>query len=275
MRFVAIRDDDTNALTPDDYLERLYRPFLDRGLPVNLATIPNVRTDTTYGDGIPEGFLVAKGGAEGRAVQIGSNPKLVRYIKENPGYHVVQHGYNHEFINGNCEFEQEDRADVVRRIHKGRILLLEAGLGRPETFVAPYDRFTPASLEEASKHFRVISTSWFDLRKVPGAWWLGYFLKKAFHRPHWRVRNTILLSHPGCHLSYHRPYATMLDEIRRSIESRCLTVLVTHWWEFFRNNQPDEPFIDVLHETAEFLAQSPDIKVVSFHDIARGAVPLN
>ena len=45
MRTVIIRDDDTNALTPVDCLERLYRPFLVRGLPVNLATIPEVRTD--------------------------------------------------------------------------------------------------------------------------------------------------------------------------------------------------------------------------------------
>src|ERR1041384_832138 len=55
MRYVILRDDDTNALTPVEYLERLYRPFLDNGFPVNLATIPNVRTDVTYGAGIPEG----------------------------------------------------------------------------------------------------------------------------------------------------------------------------------------------------------------------------
>ena len=35
MRYVILRDDDTNALTPVDCLERLYRPFLNRGLPVN------------------------------------------------------------------------------------------------------------------------------------------------------------------------------------------------------------------------------------------------
>ena len=37
MRYVILRDDDTNALTPIECLETLYRPFLDRGLPVNLA----------------------------------------------------------------------------------------------------------------------------------------------------------------------------------------------------------------------------------------------
>src|SRR5437870_3824758 len=60
MRYVILRDDDTNALTPVDCLERLYRPFLDRGLPVNLATIAKVRTDTTGAGGALEGYLVAR-----------------------------------------------------------------------------------------------------------------------------------------------------------------------------------------------------------------------
>ena len=62
MKYVIIRDDDTNALTPVEYLEKLYRPFLDRGFPVNLATIPNVRSDVCLPMGEPEGFLVARNG---------------------------------------------------------------------------------------------------------------------------------------------------------------------------------------------------------------------
>src|SRR5581483_7450056 len=56
---VILRDDDTCALTPRACLERLYRPFLDRGLPVNLAVIPEVRTDVRTDDGAREGFLAA------------------------------------------------------------------------------------------------------------------------------------------------------------------------------------------------------------------------
>ena len=58
MRYVIIRDDDTNALTPIECLERLYRPFLDCGLPVNLAVIPDVSTEAKMSDGRPEGFLL-------------------------------------------------------------------------------------------------------------------------------------------------------------------------------------------------------------------------
>src|SRR5689334_2179799 len=102
MRYVILRDDDTNALTPVAFLERLYRPFLERGLPVNLAVIPNVRTDTTYGQNILEGFLVARNGTKKKLIPIGDHPALVEYLLENPGYHVAQHGYNHEFVRGNC-----------------------------------------------------------------------------------------------------------------------------------------------------------------------------
>src|SRR2546425_7136904 len=58
MRYVVLRDDDTNALTPVECLERLYRPFLDCGLPVNLAVIPDVSTEAKMSDGRPEGFLL-------------------------------------------------------------------------------------------------------------------------------------------------------------------------------------------------------------------------
>src|SRR5512135_2635354 len=72
MTYVIIRDADTNAFTPVNCLERLYRPFLDRGLPVNLATIPDVATNATRADGKPEGFLEVK--PTGTASQAASTP---------------------------------------------------------------------------------------------------------------------------------------------------------------------------------------------------------
>jgi hypothetical protein len=275
MHYVVLRDDDTNALTPVDYLERLYRPFLERGLPVNLAAIPNVRTDITYGENIPEGFLVAKNGVTRKMAPIGENQKLVAYLRANAGFRVVQHGYNHEFVNGDCEFEHDDRADIVRRIECGREMLRAAGLGEPRTFVAPYDRFTRMSMAEVAARFRLISTGWFEWKRVPVRWWPLLGAKKISRTPHWHVNGTVLLSHPGSFLSYHKPIETMLDAIRTSIASRRLTVLVTHWWEFFRDKVPDERLIAVLHETAAYLASASQISVVAFADIEKGKVPLN
>lgn len=274
MRYVIIRDDDTCALTPVECLETLYRPFLERGLPVNLATIPNVRSDVFLPNGQPEGFLVAAKDVKPGSYPLGDNHKLVQYLHSNRGYRIVQHGYHHEFINGLCEFDHDNRADIARRLDLGKRHLQDAGFAESRAFVAPYDRLTRVSYREAARRFELISTGWFELGRMPYSWWPGFLLRRVRKRNHWRAGGATLLSHPGCHLSYHRPYGTMLEEIQKSIASRRLTVLVTHWWEFYRNGEPDRPFIGVLHKTAEYLASDPQIRVVSFSDVAAGAVPI-
>jgi hypothetical protein len=263
MRYVILRDDDTNALTPISCLERLYRPFLDRGMSVNLAVIPEVRTRITLPDGRQEGFLQAKNGTQADTLPIAANPELVAYLKANPGFRVVQHGCHHDYF----EFDRPDRGDVARRLDHGTNRLLEAGFQRPKAFVAPYDKISRVGMEELAKRFQVVSTGWFELQRVPTAWWPRYALKKLRKRPHWRTGQTCLLSHPGCLLSYHRPYAQMLDRIRAAIDASEVTVLVTHWWEYFRDGEADEPFIEVLHETAEMLAARRDVRVVSFDEV--------
>lgn len=275
MRYVILRDDDTNALMPVECLETLYRPFLDRGFPVNLATIPNVNTEATYAEGRPELFLLAKKGITPKTLAIGSNPELVRYLKDNPGYCIVQHGCRHEFVHQSYEFDHSDRPDISRRLDEGTRCLLEAGFRRPTTFVAPYDQLSSVALEEVSRRFRVLSTGWFELRRLPLAWWPRYALKKTLGAPHWRMGRTTLLSHPGCHLSYHKSCDTILDQIIKSIDSLKVTVLVTHWWEYFRENKPDDRFIQVLHETADYLARRPDVKVISFDEVVEKELALN
>jgi hypothetical protein len=268
MRYVIIRDDDTCALTPIECLESLYRPFLERKLPVNLATIPNVRSDVFYPNGPlkgePEGFLVAAKDVKPGAYAIGSNQKLVQYLKKNAGYNIVQHAYHHEFVNGKPEFDIHDRADIARRLDFGTQLLLEAGFAKPRTFVAPYDRITRESYFELAQRFKVISTGWFEWKRIPTPWWGRLLAAKLQRRKHWRVQGVTLLSHPGCLLSYQRPYETMLENLKNTVRSNHLIVLVTHWWEFFRGGDRDDKFIRVLHETADFLANEPEIKVVPF-----------
>jgi Uncharacterized protein conserved in bacteria (DUF2334) len=267
MRRVILRDDDTNALTPVEALERLYRPFLDRGLPVNLATIPNVRLDARTADGRPEGFLVAANGEPGPTAALRHDQNLARYLRANRGFHIVQHGFDHSLY----EFERRDRIEIARRLDEGARLLVDAGFPKPQTFVAPYDRLSRTSLKLAATRFPVISTGWFEWRRLPWAWRPAYLRKKASRSPHWRVGNTVLLSHPGCLLSCFKPCDGMLENVRRAVEGRRLTVLVTHWWEYFRDNRPDEPFIAILHQVADLLAKTPNLKVITFAEAQRVA----
>lgn len=265
MRYIILRDDDTNALTPADCLERLYRPFLDRGLPVNLATIPNVRTDARRADGRPEGFLHGGNSGAGAHAWIGRNRELVAYLRSHPAYHIVQHGYDHSLY----EFGSHDTHDLARRLDRGAERLMQAGFPRPETFVAPHDRISRESFAALTSRYRVVSTGWFEWRRVPPRWWAAYAFRKLRRRPHWRAGRTLFLSHPGCLLSRFRDREGMLDRVRAAVAAQPLTVLVTHWWEYFPDGRPDEAFIGLLHRTAEFLASEPDLQVVSFAELAQ------
>src|ERR1041384_4119825 len=275
MRYVILRDDDTNALTPIECLERLYRPFLERGLPVNLATIPDVSTAAEFAAGQPELFLLAKSGPTPSHLPLGSNRKLVDYLQANSGYHIIQHGCRHESVHNAREFNHDDRSDIARRLDEGAQCLVDAGFRRPTTFVAPYDQFSRTGLEEVSKRFRVVSGGWYELGRLPVSWWPQYAWKKTSRAPHWRVGQTTLLSHPGCHLSYQKAYDRVLESIKASIDNQKLTVLVTHWWEYFRYQQADARMIAILHETARYLSHRPDVQVLSFDDLAEERIELN
>ncbi len=269
IHYVILRDDDTCALTPADCLERLYRPFLDRGLPVNLATIPAVATEAKRADGKREGFLQFNHGTTTPVVAIGQNRALVDYLLARPLYHILHHGYDHSLHEFDCS-----RGEAARRLAAGSRRLAEAGFAPPDTFVAPYDRFSPAALRLAARRYPVISTGWFEWRRLPPAWWIPYLLKKIRRRAHWSAGGTLLLSHPGCLLSRLSPLDTMFDRVRTAVMSRPLTVLVTHWWEYFNDTQPDADFIGVLHRTADYLARDPSIRVISFADLATGRATL-
>jgi hypothetical protein len=271
MRYVILRDDDTNALTPVECLERLYRPFLDRGLPVNLAVIPDVATKALTPQGRTEGFLFARNGTRAATVPLGDNQGLVRYLHQNPGYQVVQHGCHHECF----EFELASPPEISARLERGTRLLMDAGFPRPVTFVAPHDKISRESYRELGRRFAVISSGWFELQRLPLAWWPQYLMKKTRRAPHWRVGGTALLSHPGCLLSAQRNFDSMLEEIIRAVHRQQLTVLVTHWWEYFPEGKPNEAFIQRLHQTAEYLASQEDIRVISFADLAKDGVRLN
>ena len=338
MRYVILRDDDTNILTPPECLERLYRPFLNAGLPVNLATIPAVSMAAKRPDGQPEAFLWGRarlsqraaadfgpdrGTLEDIAENLSETPEffpprrpsssnsdlmtttttrdegrgrlgsrcgglgqtlpaseeclpitresaLAQYLRENPNYHIVQHGFHHEPF----EFDSDDRSRVVHRLESGEQLLRQAGFPRPAAFVAPHDKFSPVSFREAVRRFPVISSGWFELRRLPWEWWPHYALARALKRPHWRVNGTVLLSHPGCLLSYTRPYDSMLASLKAELQRRQLTVLVTHWWEYFRDGRPDEPFIAVLHSLAEYLRAQNNLNVITFASLAHRKLPL-
>lgn len=269
MHYVILRDDDTNALTSPDLLETLYRPFLKWKMPVTLATIPCVSREARMGDGKREGFLPNSKAEQRGNAPISEATELLAYLKANPCYQIAQHGLFHEFE----EFNLRSADEAARRLEAGANYLNDAGLSKPAAFVAPHDKFSPASFRETARRFPVISSGWFELRRLPYAWWPKYMLRKLRGNPHWSAGGTLLLSHPGCILSYHRHPGEILPAIQRQVLSRSLTVLVTHWWEYFYEGERNAPFIQALHDTCEWLGSREDVRVISFEEAARMYVP--
>ena len=123
----------------------------------------------------PKAFFWPRPVRSPATLPIGSNQRLVGYLLQNSGFHIVQHGLHHDYM----EFERDDRSEIRRRLERGARLLREAGFPRPQTFVAPYDKFSRVSLAETAGRFRVVSSGWYESRRLPVSWWPKYFLKKS------------------------------------------------------------------------------------------------
>lgn len=267
MKRILIRDDDTNATTPVTCLERLYRPFLDRRMPVNLSVIPEVRTDIIMPNGKLEGFIAPDAIGRHEALCMRADLPVTQYLRENPLYHVAQHGLRHEFVNGHFEFDREDRNEIAARLENGGRILREAGFPAPIAFVAPQDKMSRISLQEVVCRFSVVSCGWYERRRLPLKWLPRYAMKKLLGQAHWRIGQTLLLTHPGGLMSRYRPYDGMLAAVRNAIETFDTLVLVTHWWEFFPNGEADDALIDILHQVGDMLAARDDVSVVTFRDL--------
>ena len=275
MKHCLIRDDDVNALSSPDRLDRLFRPFLEQGIPVNLAVIPEVRTDTRLPDGTLEGFLEGPEAGQPGILPIGSNTGLVDHLVREPDFHVAQHGLTHEMREGGFEFGGSDPVDIASRLDRGLARFEEAGLPGPRTFVAPQDHMSRVSLSEAARRFDVVSGGWYDLSMVPGRWWPIYLLqKKVLGRSHWQAAETTFLSHPGCLLAPDRNPEGWSQEVRRQIDSRQFTVVVVHHWEFFDQDGERTHLVEGLHAFASELASWTEVGTVTFTDVAEGRVPL-
>ena len=268
MNLVLLRDDDANATTPPEHLERLYRPFLARGFPVNLSVIPEVRCNVRMPDGRLEGFLHAPFAGRADTIPIARNRDLVTYLLQEPGYRVAQHGLHHDLPSGRFEFDRDDLRDLRDRIERGLQRFEEAGLPRPCAFVAPQDRLSRAAIAILPRYFRVISGSWYSLERIPVVWWPAYLVqKKVWRRDGFRIGGAWFLSHPGCRFRPGRDPDAARREVLALIERRAWTVVVLHHWEFFRADREDAARVRALHAFAEDLASRPHVRVVSFQDL--------
>lgn len=264
-RRVLLCDEDTNALTPPDKLDQLYRPMLDYGLRVNLAVIPWVRTELRKEDGQPWEWLGSETTSEARAIPVGHNSELTSYLRANPGFHIAQHGCHHE----RAEFARHSRLEIGRRLSQGAALLLNAGLGYPIAFVPPDDRLSSTAFDEVTSRYRVLYCRRSLWGSVPLKRWPANLLRRLRHSSSWRAGSASVLDLASDVLTRRMRAPDLVEAVKGVVEETSLAVLVTQWWRYFPLGRADLKAIAALHDVARWLVLEPDIDVVSFADLAR------
>lgn len=151
MKF-AIRDDDTSYFTKPEELESAY-DFI-RGGTVSLSVVPftvphHEKGVLPYGEGIPDGYY-----------GVGDNHALVEYLRHNPSYDLLLHGYSHEYqqIDGQWypEMRWKDEDRIRQELTKGKAYLESVFDVPMRVFAAPnntVDQRTIRTLEALSLNF--------------------------------------------------------------------------------------------------------------------------
>jgi hypothetical protein len=155
---VILREDDANATTTAEDLERIYGTLINSDIPINVAVIPSVYCASKLPPGHPilpsEEYFPYIHFSKGRNtyLNINANKKLISLIQAG-NFETLQHGYSHERIHGSPEFSIKDTVQLENRILEGKRILYEAFEKEPSFFVAPHEQFSREALKVVSRHF--------------------------------------------------------------------------------------------------------------------------
>lgn len=253
-RYVIIRDDDTNFHTPIECLEKIFAPFWNKNLSINLSVIPRVSSKALSVWGTPEGFLSF---AENNTAntEIYRNEPLLKYLKNNPLIEVVTHGYDHRLF----EFTSNNRNFLIEHLKRGAEYMQRAGLN-PLAFVPPYDEISKEAFNELIKRFKVISLHHWDSNKIPRS-----ARPKCYARTHWEWKGVKLLSHDD--LVWKKKSKDLLSSVQAGVKKNSITVITSHWHEFFPDGKENIERLRAWHSVADWLHKEK-ITALTFSQLA-------
>lgn len=233
MRLVLLRDDDANATTDPERLERVYAPLLDAAMPVCFAVIPNVALDTMGPDGRREGFLSPTTPATGGTRALEPSDPLAAWLRRHDAHvDVLLHGLSHGRVREGTELGALGRDEAAARLREGR-QLLRAALDRvPLGFVAPWDAVSPGALAAITDAFDLFSTGFVDRRRLPLRAWPAHVRERLTQSGAVRVGRSWVLRHGGCRITGTTPP----EDVARIVDELCararVAVIVLHHWHF-------------------------------------------
>jgi hypothetical protein len=279
MKYVVIRDDDICSFTRPEMLEILYRPLLNAGKPVALSVVPAI------GGGQPVGALNGpfwkqfrleyspclppRYREEAQIFPLTPDSEIVRYLRQNPVYEIVQHGYNHLIIDGIREGMLADARVITGKIETSSAIIKECFGRESDFFVVPWDDVSAESISLLKRSFKGISlhrlgqrhVSW--SRKLQAA--CRRFLNDRTRLPYFQDGSFLLLEYPGPILSMFNDYSLMKGKVIEWLAHHDILILVNHYWEYFWDwDQPNHEFISAWHDIAASLLDRPDVEIISF-----------
>ena len=241
MPTIIFRDDDTSYFTSPERLEAIYGRVWEAGAPVCLAVIPWVYGDTRvyWTDGNPHdpGIPPKHRGALSN-FDLCDNRELCDFLTKQAAAGLVEiclHGCSHTFY----EFITHDLAVIRQKLDTGMAVLEQAFPDALiKTFIPPYDRISPAALEELVArgfHISTMSHNLAPVKKLPQISASAAGAIRAGQRLF--VCDDYLFSHK-------RDPGESLSLARAALAQNDLTIVCNHYWAFFhpwrrRPNLPD------------------------------------
>jgi hypothetical protein len=254
--YIILREDDVNATTKPEYIERVYEPLIKRGIPINVAVIPSVYCANKLPEGHPlltrqkYYAYIQESEGENKYLNINEAKRLVSFLnREN--FEILQHGYSHERIHDCYEFGITDSKELESRVLEGKHILEDSFGKVPRFFVAPHEYFSKEGFKVITKNFTgtfIYHTSKLSfLRTLPADFYLPYLSQKTMGRDFYFFKDKFMaLDTHGFYLLPHSKGIDVLKFAQRLIQRLKIVVIVNHYWQYSSDNDLIKSWFDLL-----------------------------
>jgi peptidoglycan/xylan/chitin deacetylase (PgdA/CDA1 family) len=280
MGIIVVRDDDPNATTRPERLERVYAPLFDAGIPVNFSVVPEVALDVRRDDGRRELFLDESAEDCDSVEELTDATPLAAWLRRHEGaVDVFVHGLSHRRLRARTEFGALDQAEAALRIERG-ISIMERALGRrPVGFVPPWDALSAGAVRAATEAFDLISTAWVDRHRLPFGAWPAFVIERLGRREALKIDHAWLLRHRGGKLTADTRAPAVPAIVEQLTRGADVAVIVLHHWMFWEKAEPHPVIVALaralrskrtvtVRDAVRYLDSLP---MPCLHDLARGA----
>jgi hypothetical protein len=255
--YIVLREDDANATTRSEDIERVYEPLIKLKIPINVAVIPSVYCANKLPEGHPllpkqkyYPYIQASEG-EDKYLSVNGAKKLISLLN-GENFEVLQHGYSHEAIHSCYEFGITDTKELESRVLKGK-QIMEDSFGKvPRFFVAPHEYFSKEAFKVITKNFAgtfvpLVSRKSFS-HDLPVSFFPSYLIQKTMGKDFYFFKdNFMVLETRGLYLL---PYGNAIDRMnlfQKSIQRYKIAVIVNHYWQYSQDEDLMKSWFDFLN----------------------------